>query len=292
MLAIRWLYDQAVAAEPAAWRAGGEASCWLCGVACPQGEPSQPVAKAVSDTFNDHALACCPASDWLCPSCSWYLSDSRAYRQASWILTPTTATRWERETWRDDLDAFFQGTPAFGDERILAITTSYKKHILLAALPSYGSSSLIIQFEQQIVHLTVAEWYALTAPFDALRRLGHRKSEIVSGALHPLALARHGRIQRALELSQQLDEWRGSQALELLAYVSPAGDMAEEEGTSGPDDIGGSSSSAAGDLQGDSAGLQEQIPHDPVGAGAKHGRRGGAQDQRSGNVYQPGLFEA
>ena len=62
MLAIRWLYDQA---HPTPWE-DGPASCWLCGASCPEGEPSQPVAKAVSDTFNDHALARCPSSDWLC----------------------------------------------------------------------------------------------------------------------------------------------------------------------------------------------------------------------------------
>ncbi|HUY76870.1 MAG TPA: hypothetical protein VMV29_08865, partial [Ktedonobacterales bacterium] len=115
MIALRWLYEQAVRAgrvsEDRPWWPddGGVTHCWLCACACPNTAPSQPVKGVVRDTFTDHDLARYHISEWVCPACSWYLDRAGAradnWITKAWLITPTTATEWERADWRSRFDA-------------------------------------------------------------------------------------------------------------------------------------------------------------------------------------------
>lgn len=293
MDAIRWLYDQATAGDPDAWRSGGAGWCYLCGGASPDGPPAQPAHVAMRPTFTNHDLARRRDSVWVCPACAWYLDTASGHRLGwlthAWRITPTTYAEWPRAAWRGDLDDLLLYGAALTAPTVLSITTSYKKHVLLLAPVTHDARRPAVQFEQQTVWLAPDLWRAMTDPFDALRALGHSKAEILTGVLHPAALARHGQIGVALRHMAQLAPYRGGLALALLVHIAPALERREDDDRSG--DTGDGGGVAALPVGRDQPGLQGQVPAGHLAAGAGPRDDDGADDARSRHVAQPALFD-
>ena len=292
MQAIRWLYDQAVAGDPSAWRDGGDAHCYLCAQSCPDASPSQPTKTAMRDTFTNHDLAQCRESAWVCPACAWYLDNGQQFRTFSWQISPSVAAMWDRATMRADLDLLLQESAPYIEPLILAISVSHKKHVVLRATPAYSSNPITVQFEEQSVTITPDVWQAVAAPFDALRALGHGKTEILTGHLHPMGLKRHGQIGRALALMVQLAPWRDGQLLELLAYVSPGGDQsAKDTENDRYGDLRDGGSVGTLSVGWDTNGVQKQVPPRHLGTGATSRRGPRQNDGNPGDVAQSRLFD-
>lgn len=303
MLALHWIYAQRTVADASAWRPteGGPAICWHCGLACPDGAPSQPTRKAVPDTYTEYDVVRANQSPLVCPACASYFSGVKDLVSYSQWLTPTLRRRWEREAMRADLESLFTRADPLDEPCILAIVSSpmKRKHVLPRAPVTTSGAHAGVQFDADTIWLTPAEWQAITTPFDALRQMGHSKTELLTGRLHPVALQRDivaGRLAEVLDLMGQLDRWRGSSQLTLVAYVSPGGDLTHpiEEATSrerGHDDARTGRGAAPRGLGRHQPRLQSEIPARHLESGAESGSGAGAHDQRPGNVLQPALFD-
>lgn len=295
MDATRWLYDQATADDATAWRSGGAAWCYLCGSACPDRAPSQPMKVAMRDTFTNHDLARRRDSGWVCPACSWYLDTANGQRLGwlthAWRVTPQEHAEWPRTAWRGDLDTLLLDGVALDAPTVFSITTSYKKHLLLLAPVTHDARRLAVQFEQQTVWLTPDLWRAMTGPFDALRVLGHSKAEILSGVAHPAVLARHGRIGYALALLSALAPYRGGLPLALLTHIAPALAKHEEETDDRSGDPGDGGGDPALPVGRDQPGVQEQVPAGHLGAGAESDDDARAHGAGPRHVAQQTLFD-
>ena len=147
MQALRWLYEQHIRDNPAAYAAyagwrfadGGVARCYLCGAPCPAGAPSRLTREAIPDTFMEQEIVRCASSPWVCPACCHYLLDGvMPLVSYSHIITPTSTRRWERDAMRADIEGWLAagetGQPLgpLGEPLILAILTSAMKrrHVL------------------------------------------------------------------------------------------------------------------------------------------------------------------
>jgi hypothetical protein len=327
MQALIWLYEQHVRDHPNAYqgwrpRDGGDTRCYLCGGLCPVGAPSRPTREAIPDTFMEQEIVRCASSGWTCPACAHYLLDGVAPLVTfSHIVTPTTTRRWERDTMRADIEGWLATPGALPEPMVLAILTSAMKrrHVLPRAEVTTSGTRLTLRVDQSAVWVTPTAWRNITGPFDRLRALGHGKTEIVSGRLHPAGLARDaqaGWLAEALALSARLDAWRGHPALDLVAFVSPAqvaqraqvaqvGLVVQEPSSPPPQegthrdgeqhrehgDSGASGGGAAGGLGRDRPRVQEQIPGGHLGATATPRRRSGAHDQRPADLPQPSLWD-
>lgn len=306
MLALRWIYEQRTAADADAWQPadGGPATCWHCGLPCPDGAPSQPTRTAIPDTYTEYDVVRANQSPVVCPACASYFTGVKDLVSYSQLLTPTTRRRWERATMRADLEALF-ATERLDEPCILAIVSSpmKRKHVLPRAPVTTSGARLGVQFDADTIWLAREEWTTIIAPFDALRLLGHSKTEILTGRLHPVALQRDaaaGRLAEVLTLMRQLDVWRGSSQLVLVAHVSPGGDLTGDTLRSGEeipdngsrhDNVRTGRGAAARGLGWRQSGVQGEIPARHLEPVAEPGSGTGPYDERSRDVRQSALFD-
>ncbi|SRR6266487_649556 len=265
--AVRWLYQQHVGTLPQT-----SLRCYLCGAW--SAEERYPVARGLADTFNSHYLAACPSSPWLCAACQWYF-DSKAghpdFRKMSLMVWESGWKQWERADMKQDIaDTLRIGT---GEDVYLVCSLSKKKHILLQApLNSQGTRQLAIQVEEQQVFLGQTTWENLDRAFLTLLSMGHNKGEILSGNLYSNTLRKHGRLEYALWLSEQLEWCRNSALLDLLSYVT----IVDKEGTDGPTEAARNGGEIAkSGLHTDQPGLQVEVPH--LDLGTSRVKRAGVQ---------------
>jgi hypothetical protein len=325
VIGIRWLYDQAIRDDPAAWRAGGDARCYLCGAPCPDSAPSQPTKQAMRDTFTNHDLARCRASAWVCPACAWYLDHCNAtylkadgaeksvaqpctcficerqraagqdvlhdLLKASWRITPTTAHVWERGAILDDVDDVLQS--ATTTPTILAVQQMglQKKHVLLLAQPTYGGDGVAVQYETTSLLIHRADWQRMRAACATLRTFGHTKSEILACDLNPITLQRHGHIRAALDAVRALMPYRRDPLLAFVVMALPNFPK-EREDTSGDDNrlIGSGGDGATHPVDLHRSGPPDEIRQRHVGATTKRGRPSRGQSGDDPGIDQPRLF--
>lgn len=126
---------------------------------------------------------------------------------------------WPRDAMKSNITQWL--SRGLDDDAYLVVSLSKKKHILLQApMNAKGSRELAIQVEEQVAHVSFAQWLYIDNAFMSLLRLGHNKGEILSGDLYGATLKKHGRIVEALMLSNKLEPWRKSPQIELLSYVT------------------------------------------------------------------------
>lgn len=277
---LHWIYGKEIMP--------GSASCWFCAISCIESQ-KRLVSQVIGDAFNDHDQARCSSSPVLCEACSAYFHDSRPWRQASWKIHKNGAEKWQREQMRNDLDMFFSGKMVL--PVVLSVTTSYKKHHLIRAPINYGNQVALVQYEQQLLSIESPIYRGIFAAIDGLMALGHNKSEIASGMLHPIVLKRHGKISEALTISQQLQPYRGSELLEFLLFITIIPEKkAEDHARNGSDPSGSESAHAC--VARHQQRLQKQVSADHLGAIPEQDRDGGQDQQYVATVHQSSLFDA
>lgn len=155
-------------------------ACWLCG------EPTHghgvPRAERITPAFSQGTEARAPRSGSLCVPCAWSLAGKPGEvptppRMLGHLASPAVWRNPTRGQWRDELLALPSLAPPFA----VCIPTSGQKHLLYKTPLNWGVESLMLRFEELLVHVHLADLLALIANVDALLRGGFSKAEVETG---------------------------------------------------------------------------------------------------------------
>jgi hypothetical protein len=169
-------------------------------------------------------------------------------------------------------------TPPFPE--MAAVAVSGQKHLAFRARRNPpGGSAGWVQYEEQAVWVIQDDLRGLLKSIEALYA-GFSKSEIESGRYFPQRILRFG-VDRWQELEACIKHKRSTVIFSLALFMAQRSEDGNDEGA------GGSTSQV--DLAGRTAGIQEPLPDDDLGAIRERNPQRGIHERR-GAVHQLSMF--